>query len=100
LASGAAFEPGAPAKYFPWRQFQAAGQSRQESPALSQRQCSALASSLHYQLCKFFNLAMKTSVNAILMVSLLTACCVAQTPAFKVLPWNNHPAALSLTFDD
>jgi peptidoglycan/xylan/chitin deacetylase (PgdA/CDA1 family) len=43
---------------------------------------------------------MKKSVNAILMVSLLTGCCLAQTPNLKVLPWNNHPAALSLTFDD
>jgi peptidoglycan/xylan/chitin deacetylase (PgdA/CDA1 family) len=43
---------------------------------------------------------MKKSVNAILMVSLLTGCCLAQTPIVKVLPWNNHPAALSLTFDD
>jgi peptidoglycan/xylan/chitin deacetylase (PgdA/CDA1 family) len=43
---------------------------------------------------------MKKSVNAILMVSLLTACCLAQPVAFKVMPWNGHPAALSLTFDD
>jgi peptidoglycan/xylan/chitin deacetylase (PgdA/CDA1 family) len=43
---------------------------------------------------------MKKSVNAILMVSLLAGCCLAQTPNLKVLPWNNHPAALSLTFDD
>jgi len=43
---------------------------------------------------------MKISVNAILMVSLLTTCCLAQTPTLKVLPWNNHPAAVSLTFDD
>ncbi len=31
---------------------------------------------------------------------MLTGCCLAQTSALKVLPWNNHPAALSLTFDD
>jgi peptidoglycan/xylan/chitin deacetylase (PgdA/CDA1 family) len=43
---------------------------------------------------------MKKSVNAILMVSLLAGSCLAQTPTLKVLPWNNHPAALSLTFDD
>ena len=43
---------------------------------------------------------MKKSVNAILMVSLLTGCCLAQASALKVLPWNNHSAALSLTFDD
>ena len=30
----------------------------------------------------------------------LAGCCLAQTPASKVLPWNNHPAAVSLTFDD
>lgn len=43
---------------------------------------------------------MKKSVNAILMVSLLTGCCLAQASALKVLPWNGHAAALSLTFDD
>ena len=43
---------------------------------------------------------MKKSVNAILMVSLLTGCCLAQPSALKVLPWNGHQAALSLTFDD
>ena len=43
---------------------------------------------------------MKKSVNAILMMSLLAGRCLAQTPTLKVLPWNNHPAALSLTFDD
>src|SRR6202035_4168699 len=43
---------------------------------------------------------MKIGVNAILMVSLLTTSCLAQTPTLKVLPWNNHPAAVSLTFDD
>jgi len=43
---------------------------------------------------------MKKSVNAILMVSLLAGSCLAQTPTLKVLPWNNHSAALSLTFDD
>jgi hypothetical protein len=39
-------------------------------------------------------------VNAILIVALFAVACCAQTPAFKVLPWNNHPAAASLTFDD
>lgn len=43
-------------------------------------------------------------VHGILITSLLAACCSAQTFAqtstFKVLPWNNHAAALSLTFDD
>ena len=43
---------------------------------------------------------MKIIVNAILIVSLLAGCCLAQTPTLKVLPWNNHPAAVSLTFDD
>src|SRR5882724_10820309 len=43
---------------------------------------------------------MKKSVNAILMVSLLTGCCLAQSSALKVVPWNGHQAALSLTFDD
>src|ERR1700675_1999635 len=43
---------------------------------------------------------MKKIVNVSLMVSLLAGCCLAQTGTLKVLPWNNHPAAVSLTFDD
>ena len=39
-------------------------------------------------------------VQLILIASLLAGCCSAQTSTFKVLPWNNHVAALSLTFDD
>lgn len=35
-----------------------------------------------------------------LVCSLLAGCCVAQTPGLKVLPWNGHQAAVSLTFDD
>jgi peptidoglycan/xylan/chitin deacetylase (PgdA/CDA1 family) len=36
----------------------------------------------------------------VLMSSLLTGLSVAQTPALRVLPWNDHTAAVSLTFDD
>jgi len=43
---------------------------------------------------------MKRIVNVILMMCLFVAGGYAQTPILKVLPWNNHPAALSLTFDD
>jgi peptidoglycan/xylan/chitin deacetylase (PgdA/CDA1 family) len=43
---------------------------------------------------------MKKIVNAILMVVLLPGCGLAQPSTLKVLPWNNHVAALSLTFDD
>jgi peptidoglycan/xylan/chitin deacetylase (PgdA/CDA1 family) len=39
-------------------------------------------------------------VHLILIASLLLGCCSAQTSTLKVLPWNNHEAALSLTFDD
>src|ERR1700720_325928 len=39
-------------------------------------------------------------VQLILIASLLAGCGAAQTSTFKVLPWNNHQAALSLTFDD
>src|SRR5579862_7582987 len=39
-------------------------------------------------------------VQRILIASLLVGCCSAQTSTLKVLPWNNHQAALSLTFDD
>jgi peptidoglycan/xylan/chitin deacetylase (PgdA/CDA1 family) len=44
--------------------------------------------------------AMKKIVNVILIVVLFVAYSYAQTPALKVLPWNNHSAAMSLTFDD
>jgi len=40
------------------------------------------------------------SVQLILIATLLAGSCSAQTSALKVLPWNNHAAALSLTFDD
>ncbi len=43
---------------------------------------------------------MTISVQLILIATLLAGCCSAQTSALKVLPWNNHAAALSLTFDD
>jgi len=46
------------------------------------------------------NYVMKSIVNVILMVSLVAGSGLAQTPTLKVLPWNNHPAAVSLTFDD
>src|ERR1700723_1991700 len=36
----------------------------------------------------------------VLMSSLLVGRSVAQTPALRVLPWNDHTAAVSLTFDD
>jgi peptidoglycan/xylan/chitin deacetylase (PgdA/CDA1 family) len=36
----------------------------------------------------------------VLMSSLLMGLSVAQTPALRVLPWNDHTAAVSLTFDD
>lgn len=39
-------------------------------------------------------------VHLIVIASLLVSCCSAQTSTLKVLPWNNHQAALSLTFDD
>ena len=39
-------------------------------------------------------------VHTVAVFSLFVACCSAQTPAVKVLPWNGHSAAVSLTFDD
>jgi peptidoglycan/xylan/chitin deacetylase (PgdA/CDA1 family) len=39
-------------------------------------------------------------VYGTLISSLLVSCCSAQTSMLKVLPWDNHAAALSLTFDD
>ena len=38
--------------------------------------------------------AMTIFVHVILIASLLVGCCSAQTSALKVLPWNNHAAAL------
>jgi peptidoglycan/xylan/chitin deacetylase (PgdA/CDA1 family) len=39
-------------------------------------------------------------VYAVLTCSLLVRLSFAQTPTLRVLPWNDHPAAVSLTFDD
>ncbi len=39
-------------------------------------------------------------VHGVLIASLFASSCFAQTSTLKVLPWNNHAAALSLTFDD
>ncbi|MGA8620616.1 MAG: polysaccharide deacetylase family protein [Candidatus Sulfotelmatobacter sp.] len=39
-------------------------------------------------------------VHGMLICSLLVGLSFAQTPTLRVLPWNDHPAALSLTFDD
>ena len=36
----------------------------------------------------------------VLMNSLLMGLSLAQTPTLRVLPWNDHTAAVSLTFDD
>jgi peptidoglycan-N-acetylglucosamine deacetylase len=46
------------------------------------------------------NGTMTIFVHGILIASLFAGCCSAQTSTLKVLPWNNHAAALSLTFDD
>jgi peptidoglycan/xylan/chitin deacetylase (PgdA/CDA1 family) len=43
---------------------------------------------------------MAKPVYTVLMCSLLAGLSFAQTPALRVLPWNDHPAAVSLTFDD
>ncbi len=43
---------------------------------------------------------MSTLTHTLIVWNLFVACCFAQAPAFKVLPWNNHTAAVSLTFDD
>jgi len=37
---------------------------------------------------------------SVLMNSLLMGLSIAQTPTLRVRPWNDHPAAVSLTFDD
>jgi peptidoglycan/xylan/chitin deacetylase (PgdA/CDA1 family) len=39
-------------------------------------------------------------IHTFAICSLFVACCSAQTPRVKVLPWNGHKAAVSLTFDD
>jgi peptidoglycan/xylan/chitin deacetylase (PgdA/CDA1 family) len=38
--------------------------------------------------------------RAAVLCILLVQLSLAQTPAFRVLPWNGHSAAVSLTFDD
>jgi peptidoglycan/xylan/chitin deacetylase (PgdA/CDA1 family) len=43
---------------------------------------------------------MARSVHTALVCSLLVGWSFAQTPALRVLPWNDHSAAVSLTFDD
>lgn len=43
---------------------------------------------------------MKKPLLSGLACCLLSCCCLAQTPLLKVLPWNGHRAAVSLTFDD
>jgi peptidoglycan/xylan/chitin deacetylase (PgdA/CDA1 family) len=42
----------------------------------------------------------RAGVLCILLVQLSLAQTPAQTPALRVLPWNGHAAAFSLTFDD
>ena len=39
-------------------------------------------------------------IRMFLMIGLCTRLCCAQAPSVKVLPWDNHSAAVSLTFDD
>jgi peptidoglycan/xylan/chitin deacetylase (PgdA/CDA1 family) len=39
-------------------------------------------------------------LRAALLCILLVRLSLAQTPALRVWPWNGHPAAVSLTFDD
>ena len=39
-------------------------------------------------------------VRTLVVFGLLAQICSAQQSNIKVLPWNNHPAAVSLTFDD
>ena len=43
---------------------------------------------------------MAKAVYTVLMCGLLVGLSFAQTPTLRVLPWNDHPAAVSLTFDD
>jgi peptidoglycan-N-acetylglucosamine deacetylase len=39
-------------------------------------------------------------LRTLLVCSLLAGYCSGQAASVKVLPWNNHRAAVSLTFDD
>jgi peptidoglycan/xylan/chitin deacetylase (PgdA/CDA1 family) len=43
---------------------------------------------------------MRKLTYTVFACGLLLSCCIAQTAAPKVLPWNGHVAAVSLTFDD
>ncbi len=43
---------------------------------------------------------MRTAAHIFVVSVLSVACCSAQTRALTVLPWDDHRAAVSLTFDD
>ncbi|HXY04834.1 MAG TPA: polysaccharide deacetylase family protein, partial [Terriglobales bacterium] len=43
---------------------------------------------------------MKRLIRALFVLGLCTPICFAQAQSVKVLPWDNHVAAVSLTFDD
>jgi peptidoglycan/xylan/chitin deacetylase (PgdA/CDA1 family) len=43
---------------------------------------------------------MRTTAHILVVSVLSVACCSAQTRALTVLPWNDHRAAVSLSFDD
>jgi peptidoglycan/xylan/chitin deacetylase (PgdA/CDA1 family) len=43
---------------------------------------------------------MAKPVHTVLVCVLFVGLTFAQTPTLRVLPWNDHPAAVSLTFDD
>jgi peptidoglycan/xylan/chitin deacetylase (PgdA/CDA1 family) len=45
-------------------------------------------------------LLMLRLIRTVFMLALCTRLCYAQNPGVKVLPWGNHPGAVSLTFDD
>src|SRR5271166_1290644 len=57
-------------------------------------------SNCSYFLVQPFQSAMSKSAHAVLVCSWLVGLGCAQTPTMRVLPWNDHPAAVSLTFDD
>ncbi|MBV8475122.1 MAG: polysaccharide deacetylase family protein [Acidobacteria bacterium] len=43
---------------------------------------------------------MRRVVHVLLVLGLCAPACCGQGTTIKVLPWDNHPAAISLTFDD
>src|SRR5262245_24619572 len=59
-----------------------------------------MAQGLHFAGWLFPRTSMQKFGMLAAMSMMVAIGCAAQTPALTVLPWNDHRAAVSLTFDD